>query len=523
MRRYFEYRFPYDLAPHEPVEPALAQLGLGPDGAAVTARVSYLDTFDGRLFRQGKVFEVEARAKGACQWVLRDFQERGLETGVGQATVALPRRPDDVGDQVLRDALAALLDIRALLPHASLRRKRLGLRFLSDDDALPVDVHLDTYAWTRERGGIPSPAGRLVMDLHESAGKSVRHQVEDWAERQGLVPVAQDVWLEMLHAIGKSGGPGFSVEAPDVSADLRADLAAKRILKGQLAMLRAQEPGILANLDSEYLHDFRVAVRRSRSLLSQLKGIFPERAIATFLRELAWLGTISGPARDADVCLLDFPQMEHALPEFLQADLAPLRILLQSHVAASHRDLVRRLQSSRYRRFLERWEAFLDRPVPSQPSAPLALRPFRSVAGRRIWKLYRRVLKQGRGLGDGVSAATVHELRKLCKKIRYLTEFVAPLEADESYRKPIKELKSLQTRLGAFQDAEVQIAHLRAWSIELADSPDVQAPTLLAMGALIGYFDQRQRSWRGGLAAAVKAFGDKQNRERFKRLADPED
>lgn len=522
MRRYIEYRFPHEPASDELVESALARLGLGPVGAAVTYRVTYLDTFDGRLFERGKVFEVERRGKTASLCTLRDFRGRELELAVRGDRATLPGRPEDVADRTLRDALTSLVDVRALLPQAEICRQRQSLQFLSAEESLTVDVHLDTYAWSRGRGDAPSPAGRLVMVLRESTRKSFRHKVDDWAEQRNLAPVEQDVWVEILHALGRPGGPGFAVAAPDLSPDLRADLAAKRILKAQFAVLRAQEPGILANLDSEFLHDFRVAVRRSRSLLGQLKGIFPERTIATFRRELAWLGTVSSPARDADVCLLDFPEMERVLPEFLRADLAPLRVLLQTHVATTHRDLVHRLQSSRYRRFLERWEAFLERPVPSQPSAPLAMLPFRQVCGRRIWKLYRRVLKQGRELGEGVPAVTVHELRKLCKKIRYLTEFIAPLEGEDILRKPIKELKSLQMRLGAFQDAEVQISHLRTWSAELANRHDVQTPTLLALGALIGYFDQRQRSWRGGLEAAVKAFGDKENRERFRRLADSE-
>ncbi|MFC1662475.1 CHAD domain-containing protein, partial [Gemmatimonadota bacterium] len=42
--------------------------------------------------------------------------------------------------------------------------------------------------------------------------------------------------------------------------------------------MRANEVGMLKNLDSEFLHDFRVAVRRTRSGLTQLKGVFPPSA-----------------------------------------------------------------------------------------------------------------------------------------------------------------------------------------------------------------------------------------------------
>ena len=42
-----------------------------------------------------------------------------------------------------------------------------------------------------------------------------------------------------------------------------------------LQTLRINEDGVRKDLDSEFLHDFRVAVRRTRSALSQIKGVFP--------------------------------------------------------------------------------------------------------------------------------------------------------------------------------------------------------------------------------------------------------
>lgn len=63
-------------------------------------------------------------------------------------------------------------------------------------------------------------------------------------------------------------------------------------------------PGTLWGKDIEFLHDFRVACRRSRSILSQLKSAFPESAIKPFLEDFAWLSRLTSAVRDLDVFLL---------------------------------------------------------------------------------------------------------------------------------------------------------------------------------------------------------------------------
>ena len=75
----------------------------------------------------------------------------------------------------------------------------------------------------------------------------------------------------------------------------RGDEASKAILKRLLNELSANEPGVLQNLDPECLHDYRIAVRRTRSALGQIKGIFPRRSVERFRPRFAWLGKITSP------------------------------------------------------------------------------------------------------------------------------------------------------------------------------------------------------------------------------------
>ena len=88
-------------------------------------------------------------------------------------------------------------------------------------------------------------------------------------------------------------------------------------------------PGTLDDVDSEFLHDLRVAVRRTRSLQRQFKAVYPER-LQHFRDEFKRIQAITGDLRDLDVYLLDFPALKASLPEQMQADLDPLLGLLET-------------------------------------------------------------------------------------------------------------------------------------------------------------------------------------------------
>ena len=62
------------------------------------------------------------------------------------------------------------------------------------------------------------------------------------------------------------------------------------ILKCLQDVMHQNEAGIRADWDTEFLHDFRVAIRRTRSALSQIKGVLPEDAVAHFKDEFRQLG-----------------------------------------------------------------------------------------------------------------------------------------------------------------------------------------------------------------------------------------
>ena len=299
---------------------------------------------------------------------------------------------------------------------------------------------------------------------------------------------------------------------------MRSDVAGQIILRHLLAALKANEAGLRADLDSEFLHDFRVAVRRTRSALGQVKGIFPPEVVDRFAPRFAWLGQITGPTRDLDVYLLNFDQYKASLPASIRDDLNPLYDFLQARQKQVHQAMVKALDSPDYRKLIEEWSEFLVAPLPEQPSASNALLPIRELADRRIWRIYRRILKNGRAIGPDARAEALHELRKQCKKLRYLMEFFQSLYPKNRIKRLIRILKGLQDNLGDHQDFEVQEQTLKAFSREMMTSGSVPSETLLAMGILVQNLDQRRYRARDEFAGRFADFESADHQALFRAL-----
>ena len=140
------------------------------------------------------------------------------------------------------------------------------------------------------------------------------------------------------------------VDVP-LAYDMRADAAAVAVLRRLLAVVRDNLDGAIAGEDDEYLHQLRIAVRRSRTVQRQLAGVFEPDELPGFRADFRWLQQATGPARDLDVYVSDFGSLAEMLPERLRPDLDPLRpVLLHSRMTA-RADMERALRSPRGRAY----------------------------------------------------------------------------------------------------------------------------------------------------------------------------
>ena len=68
---------------------------------------------------------------------------------------------------------------------------------------------------------------------------------------------------------------------------------------------------------------------------------------------------------------------------------------------------------------------------------------------------------------DETPSEALHELRKNCKKLRYLIEFYRSIYSEKDVKPAIKALKILLDNLGLFQDLEVQANKLREFAHQM--------------------------------------------------------
>jgi CHAD domain-containing protein len=307
-----------------------------------------------------------------------------------------------------------------------------------------------------------------------------------------------------------SGAQRANVDVP-LAYDQRADAAAVAVLRRLLAVVAENMEGAIDGEDDEYLHQLRIAVRRSRTVQRQLAGVFPPLELPGFRSEFRWLQRVTGDARDLDVYVHDLGALRDMLPEAMRPDLAPLRPVLVHGRLAARAEMARALLSVRATNLFEDWERLLETLVELPlDERPTARRPIGELAGERIRKVYRRTVRMGRAIDSSSAAADYHELRKKGKELRYMLElFGVKLFGEDTVAPMVKSLKGFQDVLGRHQDREVQMAMLRSTAEEVATLRG-GAAACMAMGVLVDRLAADER-------AAREEFG-----ERFAQLASDE-
>lgn len=307
----------------------------------------------------------------------------------------------------------------------------------------------------------------------------------------------------------------------NLTPDMRTDVAIKQLLRELLDGMLRHQAALQQSSDPEHLHQYRVCLRKSRALLKQARGVFQQRTLTRLRRRLRWLGASTGPARDTDVYLQKFPDYRRLLPAPLREPLDPLyRHLLQRRAQHYHKlhDL---LSGKRYRQLLADYRGFLAQPPGARTRLPHAARPVLQFAARRIWRAWRRVMREGRAIDQTATASQLHALRISCKRLRYLIDAFQSLYDPDAIKTLLGKLKVLQDHLGDFNDTHVQAQLLSGLLAEMQQQGPVAAETLRAITRLIGHFMHLQQQQRAHFERHFARFCSKRNQAGFQRLFRP--
>ncbi len=292
--------------------------------------------------------------------------------------------------------------------------------------------------------------------------------------------------------------------------------AASNLIGAYLPVARANEAGIIADIDTEFLHDYRIALRKIRSVLSLFKGVYDAARTNELKTRFSALMAPSGPLRDLDVYLLEQESFYGLIPDTIHDGLDAMFALIRERRAAEHERLAAHLRTQRYDKEMKALAKLFNKRRKLAPG-PNSSRSAHELARELIWKRYRRIRRIASDLDATTPDEEVHSLRIECKKLRYLMEFFAPLFPKQPFGEVLKPLKRLQDSLGVFNDHAVQQASLLAFVEGLGGEP-YRLEIAQSVGALVTVLHQRQTAMRDRIVEAFARFNSERTRRTFRAL-----
>lgn len=397
-----------------------------------------LDTFENENFHAAKIL-----LQVGQQLLLMDLQTGQL---LEQQAAAGWKLAGDLAEGPVSRLLADISGLRAFLPVAKVRVKREDGRLIDDEGKTLVRFHHLTLGRARKTA--------VIGCTQSLRGYEEAHGDLKLAFRQyGATPCpdAGEVYLRLgIEKKEYSGKPeiGLIAEAPIKESGVV-------IMQTLLRLVRCNEKGIAEDIDTEFLHDYRVSLRKIRSVVSLFSGVFKADETARLKTLLGDLTRRTNGLRDLDVYLLEREEYFRLVPPVTHAGLR----LLFTKFAAERKDEQKKVKSFLKSRAYGRRIAGLQKlfaGMDTLGSGPAAQENSLAFARRLILKRYRKVCKTARDLDENTPDPVIHRLRINCKKLRYLMEFFAPLFPAEEIRQLVKSLKALQDNLGKFNDYSVQ-------------------------------------------------------------------
>ncbi len=490
------YRFPPDwqletLADHIPRGFHLSTEQTG------ATQGELLDTFDWRLYQHG--------------WILiRDKRGYRLITIAGAKVAEFSTRRKtllrfwwDFPAGELRNKLKPVMQERAVIPRNSISFSGNHVAIRNRDDKTVVRATVvesnhngkSAMISTNALRGYDREHSRLLQLLRDNGFKTI-----DYAQ--------------FMKNLGVEETPG--TYSTKLNVKMKPDTptveAATRIFAHLLETMRVNHAYLAEDIDTEFLHDYRVAIRRTRSALALVKGVFTPKATRRFRKNFKTLGRMTNEVRDLDVYLLDADGFRAHLPDDMGRALHPLFTHLRARRRVAFREMIKQLESPGYELAIRDWDRFIRKGYRHELGAH-AKTPVMKRAQRYIGAKFVDVVEIGSAIDHTTPDDEIHRLRIECKKLRYLLEFFAPVFSKDEIKSFVATLKVLQNNLGLFNDRSVQRAFLTQFLSEYATRADAQPNTSAALGGLVVSLDRDQHEFRREFFDVFAAFNTRATRD----------
>ena len=452
---------------------------------------SFQDSFDWRLYRHDLSAEF-IRSQRQSVFILRNLTDHKI---VAQTPLReLAGFAADIDHQEVGSLLAKTIGIRALLELCTVDYEYSVIEVYNKKHEILARLHFSQYEIFKNH---------LRIEILKQDSRKLNNLLAYLDKEVELLPAKHPLLHYALKSQGRKPKDYTGKLRLQLDSEQRADECCQQIYRALHSIMKANESGIIHQVDSEFLHDFRVAVRRTQCGLKQISSVFPEADRMRFLDFFNWLGEITNETRDLDVHLLNFEHYKTLLDAEIRHDLTPLHNFLSLRQEQAHRQLVAVLKSPEYLTGLHDWDKFLK--YGPEKAEATGKKSIKSVAGKRISKTFERCIQQMAMAIESHEVSTYHDLRKTCKKLRYLLEFFQSLYPEELIEALINNLKHCQDILGEAQDSRVYLSHLKQYHQEMA-AAGVHVSTLNAVDSLIKRMGRDEKNMSQRVTPLLEGF-----------------
>ncbi len=493
-----------DLAPLEyRLPPGCSLLVAG----SFRGRFEVWDSFDWRLWYKAKSLLL----RRMDHWWLISRKGYGLVPQAPNGSAARGARwPDAFTAHSGGRRLGAVLGPRALIEVASYVHRESSFWVLDANQK-----KIARLSALELRSTAPSPPFFSGLVLHPLLGYQRETQgVCDALSASGYQRQRKSPVLALLETQGKA--PFRYTPKPRLALKpaLPARTAVDRVIATQLKIMQANAFGIEQDIDPEFLHDYRIALRAARAVLALLPSVYDTDQVEPLRNELRSLQQQTNHMRDLDVWIAEADSRVAVLPDALSGAGREVFAALAEERAVALKTVRSHLQAPQYRGRLEALARTFGTGAPDLAGAD-AEAPIVDLVQREVRRRYRK-LREATRAGLPATDEALHRLRVQCKKLRYLLEVFAAVLPAESAAGAVKALRRLQNALGEYNDLRLREDALQ----DLVFQGRLHAPEAVFAAGLLAGVDLRDKAYaRETIADALAGFNCGSTKACFRELS----
>jgi CHAD domain-containing protein len=472
-----------------------------------TKRRYYFDTFDWRLYHKGYLLKRSNGTYGLVETRSGHVRAESL-TPAGPS----PRFWWEFPEGNLRDTLRKIIDLRSLLTAADLFIEEKRYNLVNEDEKIVSRIQLLILG-----------EKRIFLRVAPVRGYTAEYETfTSFLTEHGMRMSSHNLLDEISSILDRVPGNYSSKPNVHFAPRMPAPQAVKLLTHSLISIMRQNEQGLLYDIDVEYLHDTRIAVRQLRAVGRQFSDLFSPEIYEQLKNDLKWIAGLTGEVRDLDVYILREEQYRNMLPPRLHKGLNLFFHNLRELRKTKFHEMRRAFQSEQYQSILQRWEQYAANALYDNPAiqtTSFGNAPVYDLVTEKIGDQFKKIEKKMKKAKNLRSDEAFHTVRIECKRLRYLLELFTSLYPESKIKPLVKRLKSFHEKLGNLNDMAVQEQMLRYYLSEMHPSEKDSVDIAAAVGGLITKLTENKELLRTDFEKAMESYMKSKDSKYFRKVS----